>query len=334
MIKIVFVCLVLSLLLFILHKLIFTLFIQNIPNYSKQLNLTGKNDYEDRFIQVLNAFLSGSNSVLKFNFSINKLRNEIEYKFPSFYRGFAYEGAGMGLGIRASFSIKSGKKFENYIKKLSLKNIYQYYVGLGWWIHIRYGFNASKYDKWINQLESKLSPCIFDGVGFRTGLFMGSDSSNFSKFKYSYQRICYQGFGRSIWFRNNFNISKAINDIHYNVPDEFKDDTYSGLGLAVAYSKFDTIQFAWFIRTQIPKRHRIAFTQGLSFGWEARRKQNKHYWSRILKCIPEEQAFEVESYIKHVHEVEKKVKNLHVQDFYVNWMDKTRESILRSGKIN
>ncbi|PEM43192.1 DUF1702 family protein [Bacillus toyonensis] len=298
---------------------------QNIPKNVDYFDLKKRDFYEVRFEKILHAFLTGNNSVLRFNHSIKNLQKELD-KIDTFYRGFAYEGAGMGYGIRSTLSFNNGKKFERNINDLFSQHIYQYYVGLGWWLHIRYGNSPNGYNKWINQMKSKLAPVVFDGVGFRSGLFRTHHMPNFNVFNETQQRICYQGFGRSIWFTNRYNIDLVLQDLE-GIDKRNLPDTFSGIGLAVAYSMFDDISLGLKIKEKIPHEFQSAFAQGMAFGWEARSLQNQYYWNTVLNEVSGEEKRIVEAAIKVVHDIRDCIQHVDKKDYYVRWMDLTRDRI-------
>ena len=307
-------------------KYFFLLFKQNIRKNIEYFGLTGKDFYENRFINILNAFLTGCNYIFRHDFSSEKCNTYLKKHFPPFYQGFAYEGAGMGLGVRANLSINKGKKFEYLIKELSLNHVYQYYVGLGWWLNIRYKFNEKGYEKWIQQMDSNLAPIVFEGVGFRTGLYNNQKNLDFSIFKKQYQRICYQGYGRSVWFNNQFNIDQVVAYISTSQVDDL-EDTYSGVGLAVAYSLFDETITAITLVDKIPIPYKIPFVQGMAFGWETRKRQNSIYWEDTMKSLPDNISEYIENCVSIVRETQYRIRTIDKTNYYVKWMDLTREKI-------
>lgn len=146
-------------------------FHRSIPKMVAKFPLTGNVHYDRKFPQILRAFLSGSNWALKPVLVMPKLRARLENRFEPFYKGFAYEGAGMGLGVKSALFLSGGRRFEAYIHQLSPGYLYQYYVGLGWYLTIRYGFRYRAYKRWIKQLDPRYAPIVFDGAGFMTALF-------------------------------------------------------------------------------------------------------------------------------------------------------------------
>ncbi|MFS0836972.1 DUF1702 family protein [Paenibacillus sp. 1P03SA] len=280
-------------------------FHRSIPKMVAKFPITHNVHYDRKFPQILRAFLSGSNWALKPVPGTLRLRYRLESSFEPFYKGFAYEGTGMGLGVKSALFPSSGKRFEAYIHQLSPGYLYQYYVGLGWYLTIRHGFRYRAYKRWMRQLHPRYAPIVFDGVGFKTALFHYKKNKQiiqkFRHFPFSCQRVCYQGLGRCLWFLTEFDLQKTAAELE-NLPAEFRNDAYSGVGLAAAYSFFDEIAFAARTDKQIPVQYRPAFRQGLAFGWEARRLQDPVYWDEQLEKHTFPVILTVTGFVDRVHE--------------------------------
>ncbi|SDZ40520.1 DUF1702 family protein [Bacillus sp. 166amftsu] len=335
---------IITILLFIISSIIIALFLRFLFLYFGNQDISSNLRkfsystpiYSERFPLILKSFLSGSNATLAFILDMKKLRKYLECKFPSYYKGFAYEGAGMGFGIRASLSTNKAKAFEKYITKLSPLHKYQFYVGLGWWLLIRYGFQESKYEKWFEKLNAKYCLIALDGVGFRTGLYsLKNDNESFQQFEHlktEYQRVCFQGFGRSIWFQSEFQIEESLKRIEF-VPEKYKEDALSGLGLAVAYSFFDQLSKSFSIYNSLPMGYKSSFAQGMAFGLEARKLQDPIYWKKIIKELPELNKEYIHPWVQIVHKIENELSSHKVDSlFYLKWMDGVRKEVYKKGE--
>ncbi|MFC9775768.1 DUF1702 family protein [Paenibacillus chitinolyticus] len=303
-------------------------FHRSIPKMVAKFPLTHNVHYDRKFPQILRAFLSGSNWALKPVLPMSGLRAKLDNRFEPFYKGFAYEGAGMGLGVKSALFPSRGRRFEAYIHQLSPGYLYQYYVGLGWYLMIRHGFRYGGYKRWIKQLHPRYAPIVFDGAGFKTALFHYKKNKQiiqkFRHFPFSYQRVCYQGFGRCLWFLTEFDLQKTAAELE-NLPAEFRHDAYSGVGLAAAYSFFDQLAFAAHADKQIPEQYRPAFRQGLAFGWEARRLQDPVYWDEQLERYTYPVILKVTGFVDRVHEAVQLLGEDDTEaDYYLRWMDTVR----------
>jgi hypothetical protein len=284
--------------------------------------------FTERFNAILSAFIEGYNAVLDHNrIDTNSVTKRLDREFEPFYRGFAYEGLGMGLGARSLFRWNEKKSFERHIELISPRYLYQYYVGLGWWLSTRYGFRPSGYRRCLQVISPRYGPIVFDGAGFKAGLFRFAGNPGivrrFAVFGPVGERVCYQGLGRSLWFLNEFDISRLIRSLE-SIPSERRADTMSGAGLAVAYSMFDDPHLAIWIRERVPSDLRAAFTQGLAFGWESRRLQTDGFDARISEC-GEAVSGVVLAAVEAVHAVRDALTETPADRFYVSWIDGVRQ---------
>ncbi|MBO8162756.1 MAG: DUF1702 family protein [Brevibacillus sp.] len=312
-----------------LSELLLRLLRRNPARYERQLlQADGRSFYQERFRHVLHAFFTGYNTGLRAELCPDEIRASLDGRFAPFYRGFAYEGLGMGLAARGEI-ITSGKfTFERDIRMIDPGYIYQYYVGLGWWLHTCYGCRPRCYRPRVSRLHPHYALIVYDGVGFKTGLFHGADPdlaiSRFSRFSPDEQRVCWQGYGRSIWFVNQFDIERAVAAAN-RLPLHVLADVYSGVGLAVAYSTFDYPDWAVNVRSLLPSPLQPAFDQGLAFGWETRRLQNHPYYREVIAGYPDGLAERVEHMVSAVHTASRRVSAITVSElFYSRWIEETR----------
>ncbi|MBG9794373.1 hypothetical protein ABD76_18410 [Paenibacillus dendritiformis] len=302
---------------------------QNIP--VMRLRFTGGDDspFGRRFSQILNSFLRGHNLASNPFTDIDVIRDRFDAEFDDFYRGFAYEGAGMGFGARSMLRPgKRGRTFERYICQLNPDHIYQYYVGLGWWLYTMYRFRPSPYQRWIRNMDPYYAPMLYDGVGFKAGLFdYGINPSLIHHLKCmgeSPLRVGCQGYGRSLWFQCRYEILPVLS-ILANAPQEVRQDLMSGVGLAVAYSLFDNPERVQGICRVIPESYLASFKQGMAFGWEARKLQNGKYWDELTNTFDQAWSSKMEDGVKAVHLARELVGSSNPETHYIRWMDKTRQ---------
>ncbi|MVO98893.1 DUF1702 family protein [Paenibacillus lutrae] len=303
------------------------LFRQNISKTIKRFSFSQDQAFNRKFHQVLKAFLTGSNGVLKPVLRMADVREELAHQFPPFYRGFAYEGVGLGLGVKASLSLGKGRRFESYLHQLSPGHLYQYYVGLGWYLSIRHRFDYEAMAGWLRQLDSRYAPIVFDGVGFKTALYHYRENKQIiqklTSFPYPYQRVCYQGLGRSLWFLHEFDLKEVSAEIE-TLPSSFRNDAFSGAGIAVAYSMFDQVAHTAEADLQIPLAYRASFRQGLAFGWEARKLQDPAYWQRQMQICPSSVSTKVNHYVDCVHQAEQRIEAGAAESYYFKWIEEAR----------
>lgn len=301
---------------------------QNIPALVRRFTCNNGQAFDERFAQVLRSFLTGHNLAANRFIKVRSIRNQLDSHFENFYRGFAYEGTGMGFGARAMLHPwRQGKAFERYIYTLGLNHIYQYYVGLGWWLYSIYGFRPAGYRRWMRHMDPYYSAMLFDGVGFKAGLLeYGINPVLLYRLKEMGEvalRIGCQGFGRSLWFQCRFEISTTLGVLP-NFPEETHQDIISGVGLAVAYSQFDRPERVHNIYQSVPEQYQVAFWQGMSFGWEARKLQNESYWNQLTDTFEAEWRARMEAGVKMVHQAKELSGNHDPTTHYIRWMDHAR----------
>lgn len=302
---------------------------QNIPQMLKRFTGGDDSPFGCRFTQILQSFLTGHNLASNCGTRMNKIKTVLDKEFSDFYRGFAYEGAGMGFGARSMLQLSNrGQAFERYIYRLNPDHIYQYYVGLGWWLYSVYRFRMGSYQRWIRNMDPYYAPMLFDGVGFKAGLFdYGINPVLFSQLRHmgtSPLRVGCQGYGRSLWFQCRFEISTVLNNLK-NMPEEVRQDVMSGVGLAVAYSLFDNPGRVQGVYRVIPQKYHASFRQGMAFGWEARKLQNRRYWDDMTSKMDPEWHSKMEEGVKVVHLARELAGSYNPESHYIRWIDKTRQ---------
>lgn len=148
-------------------------------------------------------------------------------------RGFAYEGAAMGLAICESFTPWRARGFltENFLAGAGDAHAYMIHVGIGWfWARLPFGFRRAQ-----KKLDPLLGWLAFDGWGFHEGFFHWRKYINGQpapkKFSGYERRVFDQGFGRSLWFVLGGNV-KLIATTISNFVAARQPDLWSGIGLA------------------------------------------------------------------------------------------------------
>ncbi len=286
--------------------------------------------FVDRFSTILSAFLSGYHAVLVRRPDLPAVRRELEGKFGEFYRGFAFEGLGMGLGARTLWHPAEKKRFESRIRLASPQYLYQYYVGLGWWWFKRYGFRVRGYRRFLRCIDPFYGPIALDGVGFCAGLLrirrrgdLPRIARKWAGFDAAHARICYQGLGRSFWFLYEFNMLRALQAVE-EIPSVYRGDAISGLGLAVAYSFFDDLPSTFRMIDWVPPELKPAFMQGLAFGWQARKLQTPQFDSYVNGYV-DSLSEPVLLSIHIVETVRGQLFERRAKPCYTEWLDEVRE---------
>lgn len=153
---------------------------------------------------------------------------------PLELRGFAYEGAAMGLtGMDCMFPWKH--RLQAYMAGPGAPHIYMVHIGAGEALaRLR-----RKPEPFIARLENRvLCWLVMDGYGFHEGFFSRQHyieervvPAHLSSYA---RRIFDQGLGRSIWFSAGANVSRVAATIA-TFPAMRQADLWAGIGVACTY---------------------------------------------------------------------------------------------------
>jgi hypothetical protein len=163
-------------------------------------------------------------------------------QLPDRFRGFAYEGAGMGFAVRDGLPAGRHDFVETFLRGRGGDHIYMVYVGVGWAMARLPRF------RWplVDVTDPLLRWLVLDGYGFHQAYFKTR--------KYVYQqyreaafpwpsdgprwyadRCVDQGIGRAMWFVAGTD-PERVADMIDAFPADRHGDLYSGAGLAATYA--------------------------------------------------------------------------------------------------
>jgi len=186
------------------------------------------------------------------------------------YRGFAYEGAAMGMTLLDRLTIWKRDRWRSFVKSYGSPHVYMMHVGVGWALaRLRL-----KIVPQLNQLDPLLRWLAVDGYGFHEGYFnwrrFVEDQSIPSHLRGYAGRVFDQGLGRSIWFVHGAAvgvISKSIAAFHQTR----QPDLWSGIGLACAYAGGVGAAAIEYLRGAAGL-HRAQLAQGAAFAAKTRQR--------------------------------------------------------------
>ncbi|RMF22681.1 MAG: DUF1702 family protein [Cyanobacteria bacterium J083] len=151
------------------------------------------------------------------------------------WRGFAFEGAAMGLALLDSLTPWQSDRVQMFLKGAGREHIYMVHVGVGWVI--------ARLQQNIKSTLAKLDPLLgwlaIDGYGFHAGYF--NWQLYVTKLKIPKQlsgyatRVFDQGLGRSLWFVDGADVTCIPQTIKTFQPIR-RGDLWSGIGLGCAYA--------------------------------------------------------------------------------------------------
>jgi hypothetical protein len=183
-------------------------------------------------------------------------------------RGFAFEGAAMGLALLDSFTPWQTNRWRTFTERLATPHIYMMHVGLGWALaRLRRGVTSH-----LARLDPLLCWLVVDGYGFHEGYFgwpQYIERQTLPARLNGYERRVFdQGLGRSIWFVKGANVAAVARSIDA-FPSARRNDLWSGVGLACAYAggcdraAVDSLRAA-------ANEHLPALAQGVAFAAKTR----------------------------------------------------------------
>lgn len=182
------------------------------------------------------VFLQGYHAALEEN-DVEALAhrlNEIEVE----YRGFAFEGAAMGLALLDSLTPWKRNRWLSFVRNLGAPHIYMVHVGVGWAL-ARLPWLRRQTERPLAKLDPLLRWLAIDGYGFHEGYFHWPHyvrDQHIPKLLSRYAlRVFDQGLGRSLWFVDGADVERIAETIGRFGPSRHAD-LWSGVGLACAYA--------------------------------------------------------------------------------------------------
>jgi hypothetical protein len=187
--------------------------------------------------RVGSAFVYGYNCSLDIPDSDNLVQELAVLELE--FRGFAYEGAGMGLAIMDMLFPRHGRgRVEEFMRGPAFSHVYMVLVGIGWATARLPLFLRCTFSRW-SRVDGLLTWLILDGYGFHCGYFHGNDylcSKPPPRRLIGYARRAFdQGLGRSLWFVQGGDIDRIAANVQA-LDARRHSDLWSGVGLASAYA--------------------------------------------------------------------------------------------------
>ncbi|MFF2040699.1 DUF1702 family protein [Kitasatospora sp. NPDC058170] len=163
-------------------------------------------------------------------------------RIPTQFRGFAYEGAGMGFAMLDGLPFGGRGSVDRFLAGRGDRHNYMVYVGIGWAMARLPRF------RWpaIDRLDPLLRWLVLDGYGFHQAYFhtdryvhgqqqdTGLPWPAHNHPGYAANAID-QGIGRALWFIGGTEADLVATMIE-KFPERRRGDLYSGAGLAASYA--------------------------------------------------------------------------------------------------
>jgi hypothetical protein len=244
-------------------------------------------------------------------------------------RGFAYEGAAMGLALLTAFMPWRWRRLQMFLQGPGDRHSYMVHVGLGW------ALAASPVP--IRPVLSRLDPLLrwlaVDGFGFYHGYFAAvrhlAEQRVPRRLKGYACRVFDQGLGRALWFAEVADVDRVAHAIA-RFPERRQADLWSGVGLACTYAGGAEDQALAWLRSAAG-RFRAPLGQGASFAAKARQRAGNPapHTDRacVLLCgVPAEVAARV---------TDDSVRNLPTDsaEAYETWRERIQNRFIHTGGI-
>ncbi len=186
-----------------------------------------------RLEQIGLTFLEGYHAALEVE-STEALAQRLEAIEPE-RRGFAYEGAAMGLALPARLFPWRRHLLQRFLAGPAQAHVYMAHIGIGWaWAALPGGFEGAlrRYDGFVRWL-------ILDGFGFYHAYFHPDRylrQQRVPRRVRGYgQRAFDQGLGRALWFVESADVARVVLAVEaFEITR--RADLWSGVGLAAAYA--------------------------------------------------------------------------------------------------
>lgn len=196
-------------------------------------------------------------------------------QIPRQFRGFAYEGAGMGFAVRDALPFGRGRRNERFIAGAGSVHSYMIYVGAGWAMARVPRFTWPR----IELGDPVLRWLALDGYGFHQAYF---HTRKYVHEQYREPNLPWpahgaawytdravdQGIGRAMWFVGGTD-PRVVADLIDAFPAERRPDLYAGAGLAATYAGGGDESELRLFRTRAG-RHLPNVAQGSAFAATAR----------------------------------------------------------------
>jgi hypothetical protein len=226
-------------------------------------------------------------------------------RLPRQYRGFAYEGAAMGMAVRDGLPLGHGHHTADFLASRAESHVYMVYVGVGWALARLPRFTWAKVSDAVP--DPLLRWLVLDGYGFHQAYFK---TDKYVHRHYREQnfpwpaegpawyadRALDQGIGRAMWFVGGTDPNRVA-DMIEKFPESRRADLYAGSALAATYAGGVTEEELWvFLRRGSDYLPQIA--QGSAFAATARVEtdlvtDHTRLAARVLCGVTPEQAAQV-----------------------------------------
>ncbi|MEJ2885790.1 DUF1702 family protein [Actinomycetospora aeridis] len=193
---------------------------------------------------------------------------------PTRFRGFAAEGAAMGLAVLDALPMVRSGRVDTFLGGRGRDHVYMALVGVGW--------AMARLPRLLWPRPDRFDPLlrwlVLDGYGFHQAYFHTDDwvhgdrrrpVLDWARDDAAYEgRAIDQGIGRALWFVAGTDARRAA-DLVDAYPEHRRADLWGGIGLAATYAGGATTEELEHLVTRSGP-YRADLAQGSAFAAEAR----------------------------------------------------------------
>jgi hypothetical protein len=240
----------------------------------------GDADLRQHLERIGKTFIQGYQLALKRD-ELDDLATELN-RIENGLRGFAYEGAGMGLALLDQLLPWGQNRLGKFLDGAGANHLYMLHVGAGW--------AMARFPWWQKSYLKKLDPLMrwlaIDGYGFHEGYFHWRryvlEQVRPGRLQASEQHVFDQGLGRSLWFVECADVRRLPQTIA-SFQESRRDDLWSGVGLACAYAGgVDRAAIEALYSAAGPYKPKLA--QGAAFAAKTRQRAGNPTFHTELAC--------------------------------------------------
>ena len=202
----------------------------------------GDIEVQQHLEQIGRIFLQGYQAAITFGTAQGAIANDNPETLISHlsaveaeWRGFAYEGAAMGLALLDNLTPWKRNRVEVFLAGAGAEHSYMVHMGVGWVLARLH----RPIEEFIARLDPLLGWLAIDGYGFYEGYFhwkkyVKNQVTPRGLSGYAL-RAFDQGLGRSLWFVDSADVT-CLPFTLYRFDPVRRADLWSGIGLACAYA--------------------------------------------------------------------------------------------------
>lgn len=276
--------------------------------------------------RIVEVFVSGYNTALAER-DTRQLRAPLD-RVEARWRGFAYEGAGMALGLLDELPGGGAGRWQRLATVDAAHHDYLLHVGVGWaWARL-----ARELTPRLERLDPTLCWLCVDGYGFHEGFFRAERTivrQQVHQACSGYARRAFdQGLGRCLWFFAGAKPARVKSAIA-GFDASRQRDLWSGVGLALAYAGGVSVECALALAGEA-EGSRADFAQGVAFALEARTRGGTpwEHTTQLAEQLWRQPGSELVASVAHLREAARgRPRDL----VYEDWRSRIRDQFMRQN---